>query len=156
MKKLIVFKRLAMGLLLHGGMVNVYIVYGITNNLNVSSYPTLENCLFGAVKWTKSADIKKHGYSNHGIGFDRHGFFSHPSGGTGKNIRIFGADMSSSTKIDNRKKYILILCKGLTQRLEHTSSAEKIYSINFTEKKTKNFVWACIIIKKIVTYLLMV
>ena len=33
--------------------------------------------------------------------------------------------MSSSTKIDNRKKDILILDKGPTQVLEHTLSAEK-------------------------------
>ena len=41
--------------------------------------------------------------------------------------------MSSSTKIDNREKDILILGKGPTQGLEHTLSAEKMYSINFTE-----------------------
>ena len=40
--------------------------------------------------------------------------------------------MSSSTKIDNRKKDILILGKDPTQGLEQTLSAEKIYSINFT------------------------
>ena len=40
--------------------------------------------------------------------------------------------MSSSTKIDNRKKGILILVKGATQGIEHTLSAEKMYSINFT------------------------
>ena len=34
--------------------------------------------------------------------------------------------MSSTTKIDNRKKDILILSKGLTQGLEHTFSAERI------------------------------
>ena len=43
--------------------------------------------------------------------------------------------MNSSTKIDNRKKDILILGKGPTQGLEHALSAEKLYSINFTEKK---------------------
>ena len=42
--------------------------------------------------------------------------------------------MSSSTKIDNSKRYVLILGKGLTQGLEHTLSAEKMYSINFTGK----------------------
>ena len=46
--------------------------------------------------------------------------------------------MSSSTEIDNRKKYILILFKGPTQGLEYTFSAEKMYSINFTAKN-KNF-----------------
>ena len=38
--------------------------------------------------------------------------------------------MSSSTKIDNRKKDIL--GKGPTQGLGYTLGAEKIYSINFT------------------------
>ena len=41
--------------------------------------------------------------------------------------------MSSSAKIDNKKKDILILVKGPTQGLEHTLSTEKMYSINFTE-----------------------
>ena len=64
-------------------------------------------------------------------------FFSHPSGGTGRNVIIFGVDMSSSTKIDNRKKNILILGKGPTQGLEHTLSPEKMYSINFSKESTK-------------------
>ena len=91
--------------------------------------------MFGAVSLTKNADIDKYKYSGYGIGFDRHGFFSHPSGGTGRNVIIFGVDMSSSTKIDNRKKDILILGKGPTQGLELTLSAEKMYSINFTKNK---------------------
>ena len=45
--------------------------------------------------------------------------------------------MSSSTKIDNRKKDILILGKGPTQGLKHTLSAEKMYSTNFTEHNNK-------------------
>ena len=118
-------------------IVNIYIVYEITDNFNISSYPTLENCLFGAVKLTKNADIDKYGYSGYGIGFDRYGSFSFPGAGLGKNMIIFGVDMSSSTKIDNRKKDILILGKGRTQDLEHTLSAEKVYSINFTEKNKK-------------------
>ena len=62
-------------------------------------------------------------------------FFSHPSGGTGRNVIIFGVDMS--TKIDNRKKDFLILGKGPVQGLEHTLSAEKINSINFTENSKR-------------------
>ena len=50
---------------------------------------------------------------------------------------IFGVDTSSCTKIDDTKKYILILDKGPTQGLEHTLSAEKMYSINFTENNKK-------------------
>ena len=45
--------------------------------------------------------------------------------------------MMSSAKTDKRKKDILILEKGPTQGLEHTLAAEKMYSINFTEKKQK-------------------
>ena len=123
--------------ILHGEIVNIYIVYEITDNFNSSNYPTIENCLFGSVKLTKNSDIDKYGYSGYGIGFDRKGFFSHPSGGTGRNVIIFGVDMSSSTKADNRKKDILILGKGPTQGLEHTLRAEKMYSMNFTEKNKK-------------------
>ena len=50
-----------------------------------------------------------------------------------KNVIIFGVEISSSTKIDNRKKDISIIGTGPTQGLEHTLSAEKMYSINFTE-----------------------
>ena len=123
------------GSFFHGGIVNIYIVYEISKNINISDYPTLENCLFGAVKLTKNADIEKYGYSGYGIGFDRHGSFSFPGTESGRNLMIFGVDMSSSTKIDSRKKDILILGKGPTQGLEHALSAEKMYSINFTEKK---------------------
>ena len=45
--------------------------------------------------------------------------------------------MSSSTKIDNRKKGILILRKGATQRFEHALIVGKLFSINFTEENKK-------------------
>ena len=53
---------------------------------------------------TKNADIDKHKYSGYGIGFERHGNFSSPGFGLGRKVIIFGVDMSSSSKIDNRKK----------------------------------------------------
>ena len=45
--------------------------------------------------------------------------------------------MSFSAHIDNKKKDILILGIGPTQGLEHTLTAEKMYSINFTVTKKK-------------------
>ena len=63
--------------------------------------------------------------------------FSFSGGGYGQNVLIFGADMSSSAHIDNKKKDILVLGKGPIQGLEHTLTAEKMYSINFTEKNKK-------------------
>ena len=97
----------------------------ITNFSSIDSYPKLANALFGAVKVTKNADIDKYRYFGDGIGFDGKRFYSHPSGRTGRNVIIFGAD-------------ILILGKGLTQGLDEDSlSAEKMYSINFIKINTK-------------------
>ena len=45
--------------------------------------------------------------------------------------------MSFSAHIDNTKKYILVLGIGPSQGLEHTLTAEKMYSINFREKNKK-------------------
>ena len=123
--------------ILHGNIVNIYIVYEITSDYKDINYPTLENCLFGSVKLTKNADIDKYGYSGYGIGSDRETSFSFGND-IGKNVIILGADMSSSAKIDNRKKDILILGKGPTQGLEHTLSAEKIQLTLL--KKIQNFV----------------
>ena len=120
----------------HGKPVNIYIVYKLIGSSSHSDDPTLKNCLFGAITLTKNADIDKYGYSGYGIGFDRRSSFTFPGGGFGRNVLIFDADMSSSTHIDNKKRHI-ISRKGPTQGLEHTLTAEKMYSINFTETKNK-------------------
>ena len=47
--------------------------------------------------------------------------------------------MNSSIHIDNKGKDLLILEKGPTQGLhEHSLTAEKMYSLNFTLTKKKN------------------
>ena len=43
----------------HGKTVNIYLVYDLKSNIN-NFDPTLENCLFGAVKFTKTNDIDKY------------------------------------------------------------------------------------------------
>ena len=54
----------------------------------------------------------------------------------GKNVIIFGADMSSSMHTDNKNKDILILGEGPTQGLDDTTlTAEAIYPINFTQPR---------------------
>ena len=45
--------------------------------------------------------------------------------------------MSFSAHIDNKKKDILVLAIGPTQGLEHTLTAEKMFSINFTVTRNK-------------------
>ena len=96
----------------HGKIVNIYIAYEIERNVNISSYPTLENCLFGAVKLTKHIDVDQYKYSGYSIEFDREGFFS-IGDEVGRNVIILGADMSSSPRIDNKKKDILFLVRVL-------------------------------------------
>ena len=110
----------------HGKVVNIYIVYELGASSSHDNVPTLKNCLFGAATLTKNPDINRCGYSSYGIGFDRKSSLSFPGSGFGQNVIIFGVDMSSSARIDNKKKDILILEKGPTQGLEHTLTAEKM------------------------------
>ena len=68
----------------------------------------MKNFFFDAVKLTKHGGVDKYKYSGYGIGFDRKGFFS-IGDEIGRNVIIFGVDVSSSSHIDNKKKDILIL-----------------------------------------------
>ena len=122
----------------HKEVVNIYIVYEIERSVNISSYPTLENCLFGAVKLTKHSYIDQYKYSGYNIGFDRKGSYS-TGNEFGRNVITFGLDMISSPHIDNKKKYISILGKDPTQGLQHRLTVEKSYWFNFTKKNTKFF-----------------
>ena len=94
------------------------------------------------VSLTKYADIDKYKYSGYGIGFDRHGRFSFPGIGLGSRYELFGVDMSFSVHIDSKKKYILILGKGSTKRLERALTAEKMYLINLAERNKFLFKFA--------------
>ena len=51
--------------------------------------------------------------------------------------------MSFSAHIDNKKKDKLVLGKGPTQGLEHTLTAEKVYSINFTALQWSKLLLIC-------------
>ena len=64
----------------------------------------------------KNADIDKYKYSGYGTGFDMKGTFRFSAIGFGRNVIIFGADMISSERIDNKKIDILILGKDPKQR----------------------------------------
>ena len=97
--------------------------------------------MFGAIDAARPNNTKDPDnfiYSGWGIGFDRDGTFSHPEGGTARNIIIFGVDMSGSVHASNKTKAFLVLGKGLTHLIENTTIyAEKMYSPNFSaENKT--------------------
>ena len=122
----------------HGKIVNIYIVYEISKSYNTSSYPTLENCLFGVVSLTKHVDIDQYKYSGYDIGFDRKGEFSFGSNGSDRNCIMFGPDIRSSIDANNKTKNILGRCKYFVQGLDNTAIyAEKLHSINFTENNKK-------------------
>ena len=106
-------------------VVNIYIVYELGASASRDSDPTIKNCLFGAFTLTENADIEKYKYSGYGIGFDRRSSFSFPSGEFGQNALIFGADMSTSIHIDNKKKDLLVTGRRPTQGLKSTLTAEK-------------------------------
>ena len=119
----------------HRPIVNIYIVYRLSPS--ITSDIALENCLFGAVKVTKNLKITT--YSGHGMVFHSKGSFSHPSKGYGKNVIIFGADLSSSVHANNRANNVLVLGKDFIQGINGTTIyAEKIHSTNFTVT-TKKF-----------------
>ena len=120
-------------------VVNLFSAYELdTWSSNLNTDFTLKECLFGAVKLNKNADTNKHKYTNYGIGFDSCSYFSLPGRSMGKNVIIFGVDMSSTLHIDNKEKDILLLGDGLTQGLDGTTfTAEAKYSINLTKSNRK-------------------
>ena len=72
----------------HGKVVNIFSIYEISKSINISDYPTIEKCLFGAISLTENVDIDKYKYSGYGIGFDRYGSFSSSGIRLGKNLII--------------------------------------------------------------------
>ena len=103
---------------------------------------TIQNALFGAMQITKNAtDSDKNNYKGYGICFDERSQFGHAitkDGITytsnGRNVLIFGVDMSFSVHATNRANHIHVMGDGLTQGINDTTLyVEKKYFRNFTE-----------------------
>ena len=130
--------------------MNLYISYTLGPQLrNLNTDFALCICLFGSVKLTKNADLDKCKYTGYGIGFDSCSDFLFTDGSYGKNVIIFGADMSSSVHVDNKGKDILILGEGPTQGLDDT---KLIAEAKYPEKDLSQ---AYTIMEATVSYLLM-
>ena len=90
--------------------------------------------MFRAVNLTEHVNIDQYKYSGYGIEFDRKGEFSFGIRGFGKNVIIFGADMSSYVHNNNKTRNILVLGKDFMQEIDGTTIyAEKLHLVNFTE-----------------------
>ena len=83
--------------------------------MNISQYPTLEKCFFGAVSLSKNAGFDRHQYSGYRIGCDKHGSFSFRGVGLSRNVIIFEIDMSSFVHVDNKKKIFWVWLKVLNK-----------------------------------------
>ena len=122
-------------------VINLYISYTIGPQLKkFNTDLTLGNSLSGFVKLTKNADIYNYKYTEYGKRFDSRSKLLFTDGSYGKNVIIFGADMSLFVHVDNKGKDILILCEEPTQGLDDTTlTAEAKYAIIFTQSR-KRFV----------------
>ena len=120
-------------------VINLYISYILNSCLrNLNTDFALKNCLIGSVKLTKSADPDKYKCSGYSIGFYSCSEFLFKDASMGKNVIIFGADMSSSVHIDNKNKDILILGEGTTQGLDDTAlTSEAKYPMKFTQPRKR-------------------
>ena len=89
-------------------VINLYICYTLGPQLrNLNTDFTLGICLFGSLKLTRNAGLDKYTYTSYGIGFDSRSEYLFRDVSYGKNVIIFGADMSSFVYVDNKGKDIL-------------------------------------------------
>ena len=127
--------------------INIYCFYqldSIASSRDTSF--TIQNALFGAMQITKNAtDSDKNNYKGCGICFDERSQFGSTiteNGVTytsnGRNVLIFGSDMSFSAHTTNKANHIYLMGDGLTQAINNTTIyAEKKYFKNFTEPNVK-------------------
>ena len=80
---------------------NPYISYKVNPRLkNLNTNFTVNNCLFESLRRMKNVDLDKYKYSGYSIAFDSSSKFLFTDERLGKNVIIFGADISSSLYID--------------------------------------------------------
>ena len=131
----------------NNNVINIYCVYQLDPIASTrdTSY-TIQNSLFGAMKITKNAtDYDKNNCKGYGICFDERSQFGHTitENGrahttNGRNVLVFGADMTLSAHATNRANHIYLMGDGLTQGVNDTTLyVEKNYSRNFTDPGKK-------------------
>ena len=118
-------------------VINLYISYSLGHQLKKFSEGFASgNYVFGSMKLTKNANLDKCKHTGYGIEFDSLSEFLSTDRCYGKNVIIFGGDMSSSVHVNNKGKDILILGEGSTQGSDDTTlTAEAKLSIDFTQSE---------------------
>ena len=137
------FQQNVAGIPNNGNVTNIYCVYKLDS---IASTRDIQDALFRAMQITKNAtDNSKSNYKGYGICFDERSQFGHTTieGGrthitNGRNVLIFGADMSFSVHATNRASHIYVMGDGFTQGVNDTKLyVEKKYFRNFTEPNVK-------------------
>ena len=103
-------------------VINIYCVYEIRPIAsNRDTTFTIQNALFGAMQIAKNADTSKYDYKGYGICFDERSQFGHTitedghaHTTNGRNVLIFGADMSFSVHKTSRENHIFVMGDGFT------------------------------------------
>ena len=131
----------------NNNVINIYGVYELQPIVaSRDNSFTVQNALFGAMQITEDAtDNSKNNYKGYGICFDERSQFglTIPEGGfkhttNGRNVLIFGADMSFIVHATNRANHIYLMGDGLTQGINDTTIyVEKNYYRNFTDPGKK-------------------
>ena len=141
------FQQNVAGIPNNDNVINIYCVYKLdpTASSRDTSF-TIQDALFGAMQITKNAtDNSKNNYKGYGICFDERSQLGDTmiEGGrthitNGRNVLIFGADMSFSIHRTNRANHIYVMGDGFTQGIHDTTLyVEKKYYRNFTEPDVK-------------------
>ena len=141
------FQQIIAGIPNNNNVINIYCVYKLDPIASTrdTSY-TIQDALFGAMQITKNVtDYDKNNYKGYVICFDERSQFGHTiteNGVThtsnGRNVLIFGADMSFSVHATNKTNHIYLMGDGLTQGINDTTIyVEKKYFRNFTEPNVK-------------------
>ena len=131
----------------NSNVINIYCVYDLDpiDSSRDTSF-TIQNALFGAMQITKNAtDSDKNYCKGYGICFDERSQFGHTMNkdgitytSNGRNVLIFGVDMSFSAHATNRANHIYVMGDGLTQCINNTTLyVEKKHFRNFTETSVK-------------------
>ena len=110
--------------------INIYCIYKldpIASSRDTSF--TIQNALFGPMQITKNAtDNSKNNYKRYGICFDERSQFGHSISEdgrahttNGRNVLIFGVDMSFSAHATNTAHHIYLTGDGVTQVINDTT-----------------------------------
>ena len=110
--------------ILDKNVVNIYIVYKLDPITSRDTTFTTQNALFGAMEITKNTDTSKYNCKGYGICFDESEEFTHvrkrgnfSDTTDGRNVIIFGADMSFSKHAYNKANNIYVMGKDYIKKL---------------------------------------